>query len=147
MVKMKQHGARWIQSVKDRTAAGRLQSRSTAAGSRPKETPVTGPTLSIADGVSVSAIESLQNYFREGGVSIVQAAFAHTYFVHPDRVREKTPYYPDRARFSRRHYPSLEKGSHATWSGDGREVRLDDNQYAQSAWEQFPGPAFRASAF
>ena len=105
---------------------------------------MTGPALSIADGVSVSAIESLQNYFREGGVSIVQAAFAHTYFVHPDRVREKTPYYPDRARFSRRHYPGLEKGSHATWSGDGREVRLDDNQYAQSAWEQFLGPAFRS---
>ena len=69
----------------------------------------------------------------------MQAAFAHTYFVHPERVREKTPYYPDRARFSRTYYPGLEKGSYATWPGDGREVRLDDNQYAQSAWERYTG--------
>ena len=87
----------------------------------------------------MSAIQSLERYFREGGVSIVQAAFAHTYFVHPDRVREKTPYYPDRARFSRTHYPGLSKGSSTRWSGDGREVRLDDNQYAQIAWERYTG--------
>lgn len=96
-------------------------------------------TISVSSGVSVSAIESLEKYFREGGTSIVQAAFSHTYFVHPDRVREQTPYYPDRARFSRRFYPGLQKGAYATWSGDGREVRLDDNQYAQSAWERYTG--------
>ena len=101
------------------------------------------PNLRIVNEIPVSAIQSLENYFSQGGVSILQAAFAHTYFVHPDKVREKTPYYPDRARFSREHYPGLPKGSYTTWSGDGRdgrdgrEVRLDDNQYAQNAWVRY----------
>ena len=139
MANMNQRGSRWFRSLKGRIAVGPFQGRATAACSRPQETPVVATTLRVANGVSVSAIESLQNYFREGGASIVQAAFAHTYFVHPDRVREKTPYYRDRARFSRRHYPGLEKGCYTKWAGDGREVRLDDNQYAQSAFERYTG--------
>ena len=104
------------------------------------------PIVRIADGLSISAIESLESYFREGGVSIIQAAFAHTYFVHPDRVKERTPYYPNRARFSRTHYPGLNKGSSAQWHEDGREVRLDDNQFAQNAWEGYTGqPIARGS--
>ena len=81
----------------------------------------------------------MERYFRDGGVSIIQAAFAHSYFVHPDRVRERTPYYPDHARRSREHYPGLDKGKLATWAGDGRQVRLDDNQRAQMAWEKYTG--------
>ena len=84
-------------------------------------------------------IQSLEDYFRKGGVSIIQAAFAHSYFVHPDEVRAKTPYFPDRARYSRRHYPGLDKGQQTVWAGDGREIRLDDNQYAQNAWAQYTG--------
>lgn len=84
-------------------------------------------------------IQSLEDYFRKGGVSIIQAAFAHSYFVHPDEVRAKTPYFPDRARYSRRHYPGLDKGQQTVWPGDGREIRLDDNQYAQNAWAQYTG--------
>ena len=42
----------------------------------------------------VPPIQSLENYFREGGTSIIQAAFQHTYFVHPDAVRNRTPYFP-----------------------------------------------------
>ena len=139
MVNLKQRGPRWIRSLRGRIAARPFQGRATTTRSQPQETPVVAATLRIADGVSVSAIESLQNYFREGGASIVHAAFAHTYFVHPDKVREKTPYYRDRARLSGRYYPGLKKGDYATWSGDGREVRLDDNQYAQSAWERYTG--------
>ena len=86
-----------------------------------------------------SPIQSLEEYFRDGGVSIIQAAFAHSYFVHPDEVRTKTPYFPDRARYSRRHYPGLGKGQQAVWTGDGRQIRLDDNQYAQNAWAQYTG--------
>ena len=97
------------------------------------------PSLRICADSLVSPIESLEDYFREGGVSIIEAAFEHTYFVYPDKVREKTPYYPNRARFSREHYPGLGKGSCAEWSGDGRKVRLDDNQYAQNAWEKYTG--------
>ena len=92
------------------------------------------PNLRIINEIPVSAIQSLEHYFSQGGASIVQAAFAHSYFVNPDKVRENTPYYQDRARRSRKHYPGLEKGSYATWSGDGRQVRLDDNRYAQNAW-------------
>ena len=91
----------------------------------------------ITADMASSAIESLESYFQVGGVSIVQAAFAHTYFVHPDRVREKTPYFPDRARRSRKHYPGLEKGREAEWQG--KPVTLDDNQYAQIAWERYTG--------
>ena len=88
----------------------------------------------------VSAIRSLEDYFRNGGASIIQAAFTHTYFAHPDEVREKTPFFPDRARRSREHYPHLDKGDRATWhAGDGREVILDDNSRAQMAWERYTG--------
>lgn len=87
----------------------------------------------------VSPIQSLECYFRDGGTSIIRAAFAHSYFVHPDRVRERTPYYPDRARKSQEHYPGLGKGKSTTWPGDGRQVRLDENQRAQMAWEKYTG--------
>ena len=92
--------------------------------------------LRIHNGDLVSQVRSLEDYFREGGVSIIQAAFAHSYFVHPDAVRAKTPYFPERARCSREHYPGLEKGRQAIWPGDGREVWLDDNQHAQMAWDK-----------
>ncbi len=55
-------------------------------------------------------------------------------------VRERTPFFPDRARRSREHYPNLDKGAQATWdAGDGREVILDDNSRAQMAWERYTG--------
>ena len=135
MVNVKKFSSRWFRSLTGRPS----QNSSKIASPQQLETPMVTTTISVSSGVSVSAIESLEKYFREGGTSIVQAAFSHTYFVHPDRVREQTPYYPDRARFSRRFYPGLQKGAYATWSGDGREVRLDDNQYAQSAWERYTG--------
>ena len=97
------------------------------------------PETQIITEFSISAIESLENYFRNAGSSLIRAAFAHTYFVHPDKVRERTPFFDDRARFSRVHYPGLAKGQDAIWNGDGRPVRLDDNQYAQNAWERYTG--------
>ena len=97
------------------------------------------PETQIISEFSISAIESLENYFRNAGSSLIRAAFAHTYFVHPDKVRDRTPFFQDRARFSRVHYPGLVKGQDAIWRGDGREVRLDDNQYAQNAWERYTG--------
>ena len=95
--------------------------------------------LRICTEPSASPIESLEHYFQIGGVSIIQAAFAHTYFVNPDKVRERTPYYPNRARTSREYYPGKNNGSTATWLGDGREVRLGLNHYAQYAWERYTG--------
>ena len=88
----------------------------------------------------VPAIQSLEDYFREGGLSIIQAAFKHTYFVHPDAVLKRTPYFPERARRSREHYPGLDKGKRTTWkAGDGRDIFLDDNLRAQMAWERYTG--------
>ena len=84
-------------------------------------------------------ISTLEEYFRRGGVTIIQAAFAHSYFIHPDSVREKTPYFPERARFSRQNYPGAIKGQKAVWAGDGREVVIDDNQHAQLAWGRYTG--------
>ena len=95
------------------------------------------PNTHIHTGKLVSPIQSLEDYFRKGGVSIIQAAFAHSYFVHPDEVRAKTPYYPNRARYSKEHYPGPDKGELAVWSADGREVKLDDNQSAQQAWARY----------
>ena len=84
-------------------------------------------------------VSTLEDYFRRGGVTIIQAAFAHSYFIHPDSVREKTPYFPERARFSRLNYPGAIKGQKAVWAGDGREVVIDDNQHAQLAWGKYTG--------
>lgn len=106
------------------------------------------PKLHIHDGAIVPAIQSLEDYFREGGVSIIQAAFAHSYFIHPDKVRARTPYYPDRARLSRKYYSDLDRGNIGIWSGDGRKVRLSQNQYAQNAWAKYTGrPILRGSAY
>ena len=88
----------------------------------------------------VPAIQSLEEYFRESGASIVQAAFQHTYFAHPEAVLNRTPFFPERARYSRQHYPGIDKGQATTWkAGDGREIILDDNSRAQMAWERYTG--------
>ena len=81
-------------------------------------------------------VSVLEEYFRSAGVTVVQAAFAHSYFIHSASVKAKTPYFSDRARFSRQNYPGATKGQKAVWAGDGREVVIDDNQHAQMAWER-----------
>ena len=81
------------------------------------------PETRIHDGELVPPVESLERYFRSGGTTILQAAFEHSYFVHPDRVRQNTPLYPDRARLSREHYPGLDRGAHAMWQGAGSQAR------------------------
>ncbi len=88
----------------------------------------------------VPAIQSLEDYFRDGRASIVQAAFQHTYFIHPKAVLTRTPFSPDRARRSREHYPGVDKGQRTFWkAGDGREIILDDNSRAQLAWQGYTG--------
>ena len=98
------------------------------------------PNFHIPGEDLVPAIQSLEGYFRDGGASLVQAAFQHTYFVHPDAVLNQTPLFPERARRSREHYPGIDKGQTTTWkAGDGREIILDDNSRAQMAWERYTG--------
>ena len=85
------------------------------------------------------AVESLEDYFRDGGVTIIQAAFSHSFFIDPEAVRGNTPSHPERARTSRTHYPNNGPGDTAKWSGDGRTVMLGDNTYAQVAWRRYSG--------
>lgn len=94
-------------------------------------------------------IETLEYYFRSGGVSIIQAAFSHSFFVSPSDVKARSPYFPDRARTSRKYYPGRDRGDTAHWSGgDGRKVVLGDNAYAQHAWQRYTGcPMMRRSGY
>ena len=83
-----------------------------------------------------SAIILLENKF--GGVNnLIRAAFESSFFVCPNRVKEKTPWFPDRARYSKTHYPGKKKNEWAEWNN--RKVKLDDNQYAQNAWKYYIG--------
>ena len=98
------------------------------------------PNFHIHSEDLVPAIQSLEDYFRDGGASLVQAAFQHTYFVHPEAVLIRTPLFPERARRSREHYPGIDKGQTTNWkAGDRREIILDDNSRAQMAWETYTG--------
>ena len=98
------------------------------------------PNFRIKTDDIIPAIQSLEEYFREGGASLVQAAFQHTYFVHPQAILNKTPLFPERARRSREHYPGIDKGQSTIWkAGDGREIILDDNSRAQMAWKRYTG--------
>ena len=102
--------------------------------------------IRIHDGEITPPAEALARYFQCGGTTIIQAAFEHSYFAHPDKVRQKTPLYPDRARVSRKHYPNCRKGDRATWGK--REVKLDDNSTAQRAWARYSGRSIeRASGY
>ena len=95
--------------------------------------------LQIHQGDLSHPVGVLEEYFRKAGTSIIRAAFSHSYFIHPDDVRERTPYFAERARYSRTHYPGVAKGQKAIWQGNGREVTVDDNQHAQLAWERYTG--------
>ena len=95
----------------------------------------------IFDGGIVSPINSLEQILRDGRTTLLRAAFQHSYFADPDKVRRNTPLYPDRARTSRKHYPKLQKGALATWHG--RTVKLGDNAKAQQAWSRYTGRAIQ----
>ncbi len=95
--------------------------------------------LQIHQGDLSHPVGVLEEYFLKAGTSVIRAAFAHSYFIHPDDVRKRTPYLAERARLSRTHYPGAAKGQRAIWEGDGREVIVDDNQHAQLAWERYTG--------
>lgn len=91
------------------------------------------------EGEFPAPIETLERHFVSGGVSLVQAVFENTFFVHPESVRARSPYYPDYARKSRQHYPGLDTGAAAEWQS--QPVRLDTNARAQLAWAKYSGRA------
>ena len=97
----------------------------------------------------IPPIEALEGYFRDAGVTIIQATFTHSFFVDPDEVRRETPYYPNRARVSQEHFPGRSSGEQVVWAaGDGRLVTLDHNHYPQEAWVNYTGcEILRRSAY
>lgn len=106
----------------------------------PSERSAYGATMAttrLHDGVLPEPIKVLEEMFVAAGTSVVRIAFAHSFFVSPEAVRAKTPYFPQVARKSRQHYPGLDKGAKAVWQG--REVQLDFNQWAQNAWQKYTG--------
>jgi hypothetical protein len=80
-------------------------------------------------------IRILQDLLEAAGTSFIRATFDYSFFIDPEAVRAKCPYYPDRARLSREHYPGLQRGAYAECHG--RRVRLGDNSRAQMAWSGY----------
>ena len=54
------------------------------------------PEIKLHDGNLPHPISALENHFHIGGVSLIQAALAHSYFSNPESVREKVLYFPNR---------------------------------------------------
>lgn len=94
-------------------------------------------TIDKHTGVLISAVEALEGCLQSGGTTILQAAFEHSFFVDPSKVRANTPSFPERARTSREHYPGKDRGHQAVWKG--RAVILANNRYAQKAWKKYTG--------
>lgn len=102
--------------------------------------------VEVVHRIETTAIGSLIEAFG-GEENLIRMAFKHSYFVSPERVREKTLYFPERARYSRTHYPGKRKGEEAVWSGNGRTITLDDNSHAQQAWKRYTGTILRKSGY
>ncbi|MCY4369547.1 MAG: hypothetical protein OXF41_09045 [bacterium] len=94
-------------------------------------------TVDKHTGVLFSPVEALEGFLQCGGTTILEAAFQHSFFVDSARVRAKTPFFPERARMSRKHYPGVGRGQQADW--EGRPVTIGDNGYAQQAWQRYTG--------
>ena len=101
---------------------------------------MTIPKIKLHDGDLPHPITALEGYFHTGGVTLIQAAFAHSYFINPDSVRKKNVYSSDRARLGRKHYRGRERGD-TVIRDDGRSVVLGDNRGAQTAWSGYSGRA------
>ncbi len=91
-------------------------------------------------------ISVLEELLVRAGLSLVEATLRYSFFIDPEEVRARCPYFPDRARMSRQHYPGGARGARALWNG--RNVILDRNAYAQSAWARYTGrPINRGSGY
>lgn len=122
------------------------QPKSASAKRQPAQSPSSQVWIESWRGPLPAPIDALEKLLQEGGTTIVRAAFQYSFFAHPDSVRRKTPWYPQRARTGREHYPGRERGDSAVWRD--RPVTLGDNSYAQHAWQKYTGrPIERGSGF
>jgi hypothetical protein len=87
-----------------------------------------------------TALEQVRAFLKASGRSYVQAVFEFSYFVLPEAVRARPVWFPDVARHSHQHYPSVDKKKGGIGAWNGLPVRVQRaNQQAQTAWEQFTG--------
>lgn len=100
----------------------------------------------VFEGSLPRPISILEGFITASGTTLIRAAFATSFFVPPEKVKQRTPYYPDFARLSRTHYPGKMRGNIAEW--DGRSVKVGDNSRAQLAWQKYTGrPIERGSGY
>gem|GEM_PF-1928419 len=91
-------------------------------------------------------ISVLEELLARAGLSLIEAALRYSFFIAPEAVRARCPYFPKRARMSRQHYPGGDRGDRALWGG--REVILGDNARAQMAWARYTSrPIERGSGY
>jgi hypothetical protein len=91
----------------------------------------------IFDGILPQPIPILEGFIRASGTTLIRAAFANSFFIDPEKVRQRTPYFPGFARASREHYPGQSRGAQAKWKGV--PVKIGDNARAQLAWSKYSG--------
>jgi hypothetical protein len=84
-------------------------------------------------------VDVLLELLRVAGLMPEEAVLSYSFFIDPEAVRQKSPYFPDCARKSRAHYPNVDRGGRAVWKE--REVRIGDNARAQMAWAKYTGRA------
>jgi len=92
---------------------------------------------SIFNGQLPQPIPLLENFIRASGTTLIRAAFANSFFVDPEKVRQRTPYFPGFVRSSKQHYPGQSRGAQAKWKG--ASVKIGDNARAQLAWAKYSG--------
>jgi hypothetical protein len=100
--------------------------------------------LQVYDGPLPEPISILESLLTAAGSSLIKATFDYCFFVSPEAVRAKCPYFPERARLSREHYSGSLSGQSADWNG--RTVVLGDNRRAQRAWAAYTKRAVARSS-
>jgi hypothetical protein len=98
----------------------------------------------IFNGILPQPIPLLEGFIRASGMTLIQAAFANSFFIDPEKVRPRTPYFPGFARTSREHHPGLARGAQTKWKGV--IVKIGDNSRAQIAWAKYSGRAIERSS-
>lgn len=89
------------------------------------------------------AKDILLELFEGSEVALAGFLLRHSYFLSPDRIRqrhEKTgnaAWFPDCVRGSREHHKGKQKKEHSVW--EGRTVKVCDNTKARLAFASFSG--------
>ncbi|RYZ40431.1 MAG: hypothetical protein EOO71_16220 [Myxococcaceae bacterium] len=67
----------------------------------------------------------LEELLLRAGLTLVEATLRYSFFIAPEAVRARCPWFPNRSRMSRQHFPLGDCGDRALWRE--REVTLGHN--------------------